>query len=267
MADKKTIMKFIPIYILLAIVFLSSCKEEGLMTYDVKESGSSLYFTEKIDRKSKDTLMKVISLGRTADELKDSVITIPVSISGPAMSFDRPINIEIPDTASMKLGVHFDYVTPPMIRADRVTDLITLVLHRTPDLKQERVYLKLDLKANEHFNPQIPIKINSNIKQDITSYSLSYDDMFPVPHLWTTFPNKTAFIGYFGPYSKRKVELILEVLQLDPELLYNPLTPPAVAQLINWSSYMKYWLNNQKANGNTQYDENNKEIEMGPNAR
>lgn len=260
-------MKNISIYLLFTVIFLSSCKEEGLMTYDMQKSGSSIYFTEKIDRKSKDTLMKVISLGRTAEEVKDSIIVIPVSVSGPAISKDRPINIGIADTASMKMGVHFDYVSPPMIRAHRVIDTIFLKLYRTADLKQKRVYLKLDLKANEHFRPQIPIKINSSIVQDLTSYSLSYDDMFPVPHLWTTYRSKATIIAYFGPYSRRKVELFLEVLQIDPELLYDPLTEPSVAQLINWSSYMKFWLNNQKANGNTQYDENEQEIEMGTSAR
>ncbi|MVZ65664.1 DUF4843 domain-containing protein [Sphingobacterium sp. DK4209] len=259
-------MKYLPIYILFTLIFLSACKEEGLMTYSVEDSGSSLYFTEKINRSSKDTLMKVISLGRTPEDIKDSIIFIPVSIIGPVANQDRPIHIDIPDSATMKEGLHFDFINRPMIRANHVVDTIYLKLHRTPDLLKNRVYLKLDLKSNEYFDTRITTKINSKVEQDIISYSLSYDDMFPIPHLWTTWPSKPTFIGFFGEYSRRKVELLIEVLKIDPEMLYNPERIPKISQIVNWSSYMKYWLNKQKAEGNTQFDENNKEITMGPSA-
>lgn len=255
-------------YLLFSISFLSlfACKEDTLDLYDENTSGNNIYFLENYSKTRYDKFNQVISLGLASASLTDTIIKIPVRITGPKSEQDRPINVVIPDTCTMKEGIHFDFQTAPVIRANRTVDTISLILHRTEDLLSSQVYLKLTLQPNADFITNIATKKNSGYTIDLLSYELSYDDMFPVPYIWTTFAGKSVVLAYFGTYSRRKVELMLEVLQANPAVFYDSKLGISVAQIINWSTYMKYWLNKEKIEGKVYLDEAGNEITMGHSA-
>lgn len=255
-------------YLIFSISFLSlfACKEDTLDLYDENSSGNNIYFLENYSKTRYDKFNQVISLGLASASLTDTIIKIPVRITGPKSEQDRPINVVVPDTCTMKEGIHFDFQTAPVIRANRSVDTISLILHRTEDLLATRVYLNLTLQPNANFNTNISTKKNSGYTIDLLKYELSYDDMFPVPYIWTTFSGKSVVLGYFGDYSRRKVELMLEVLKADPAVFYDSKLGISVSQIINWSSYMKYWLNKEKKEGNIYLDDAGNEIKMGPYA-
>ena len=255
------------IWVLIVFLAIYGCKEETLITYPETEGGNNIYFVEKYFNSSADTMMKAISLGLAPSTVKDTVIQIPIRTTGLPSESDRLVSVVPVDTSSMKLGVHYDFVSEPMIRAGRVTDSVKIILHRTEDLATTRVYIKFELKANEFFNTELKTKKNSINLQDLLSYQFYMDDMFPVPYLWTTFAGKSIILDQLGPYSRRKVELILEVLKVEPYLLYDSKYKLPSSLPVNWATYLKYWLNKEKSEGRTQYDENGKEILMGPKAR
>jgi len=238
-------------YLIFSISFLSlfACKEDTLKLYDEDSSGNNIYFLENYSKKRYDKFNQVISLGLA-----------PVSL------IDTVINVVIPDTCTMKEGIHFDFQTAPVIRANRSVDTISLILHRTEDLLATRVYLNLRLQPNDNFITNIATKKNSGYTIDLLKYELSFDDMFPVPYIWTTFSGKSIVLGYFGTYSRRKVELMLEVLNANSAVFYDSKVGISVSQIINWSSYMKYWLNKEKKEGNIYLDDAGNEITMGPYA-
>ncbi len=258
-------MKKLHNYILILFSFLAiqGCKEDTLTTYLDNEGGENIYFLEKYNNYRYESFMKEISLGLTPSTVTDSLILIPIRTTGQPSQTDRPVLVVPADTSSMKKGVHYDFVSEPKIRAGRVTDTISIILHRTEDIKVNRVFLKLDLKPNDHFKTDLAIKKNLT-KQDLLSYQFYLDDKFPVPHIWTTFFGKQLVEFYLGTYSRRKVELMLEVLKIEPRLIYDTKYTLPVTSILNWSSYLKYWLNKEKNEGRTQYDENGVEIFMGP---
>lgn len=254
-------------FVILGSILSFACKEDRLLMYNDEEAGNDIYFYEKLNRRLTGNLMHFISLGLEPVDLKDSIIYIQVATTGNSSPQDRPIQVSISDTSSMVEGKHFKFLKPPVMRANKTLDTISIQLLRTADLTEKTVFLNLQLQANNHFNTKMAFKTNANVKQDLLNYALSFDDKLPVPYLWTTFASKAIIIAYFGEYSRRKVELMFEVLKPDTEIFYNPARPISIANIMNWSSYMKYWLAKEKNEGRMKVDENGKEITMGPSAR
>ncbi len=251
---------------MLPLLSLQACKEDTLDTYLDGDGGSNIYFAEKFNRTSFDVNMKAISLGLTPLSVTDTLIQIPIKSTGVPVNVDRTVKISVVDTSSMKEGIHFDFVSTPMIRAGRVVDTLNLILHRTEDLTALRVYLKLKLDSNENFNTAIPSKVNANSTQDLLSYEFYFDDKLPVSFLWTTFTGKSTVIAYWGEYSRKKVQLMIDVMNADPGVFFDSTRRPATGTLISWASYMKFWLAKEKNEGRIYYDENGKEILMGASA-
>lgn len=259
-------MKYINNYIwlLFIVLFAQGCKEDTLSTYPEEEGGDNIYFVEKFFRNSQDPMVRMISLGQTPTSVKDSLINILIRTTGEPSTEDRPVTVYAADTSSMKEGVHFDYVGSPKIRAGRVTDTLKVLLHRTEDLLTTRVYLNLQLKSNENFQTNIATKKNGSNVQDLLSLQLYMDDLFPVPYLWTTFSGKSLVEGYWGPYSRKKVELMLEVMKVDASVFYDSKKPFSIGTLLNFASYMKYWLTKEENEGRIYYDDKGNKITMGP---
>ena len=249
--------------LILTCCFFSSCKEDQLITYEQSSGGENIYFTQKFYDINQTDFFQAVSLGLIPKSKTDSIIKIPVSITGKAVNYDRPISVKFADTSSMILGEHVDFINPPIIRANRINDSISLVLHRTPDLESKRVYLNLLLSKNEHFDINIPVKKNGSNVNLLLSYKIYFDDMFPTSFLWTTFIGKSTIIAFFGEYSRKKVELMLEVLQVNPNFFFDIKSRPSISTIMAYASYMKYWLNKEKSAGRIHLDENNQGINMG----
>lgn len=259
------------IYYLITATLLCStgCEKETLQTYNPESEGSSIYFMEPMTQKK--DITREISFGYSGFSVKDSIISIPLGISGLPASVDRKFEVVATTASSMELNKHYEFVDDELVvRANHVTDTLKIRLLRSADMAESKFFLGIKLVANANFNVDIPFTYTTSSKAVSTlEYGIFCDDIAGVPFLWTATTNPTnlkTYTGYYlGTYSKRKVELMLDQLKIDPMLMYNP---PATGQfnldyLIIWSSYMKYWLGKEKSEGRIYYDENGKEIAMG----
>ncbi|WP_294348784.1 DUF4843 domain-containing protein [uncultured Sphingobacterium sp.] len=255
--------------ILLVLIGLVGCKEQDLLIYDTEVSGSNIYFLEPLEQRK--DIVRDVSFGYAGASVRDSIIQIPIGISGVPVDKDRTYRVETTEETSMELGVHYEFVDEnPMIRANRVTDTLRIRLFRAADIAESKVFLGLHLVANENFGVTLPFSyVNSQRYYSVLKFGISSDDIAGIPFIWTATTNptnlRTTTINYLGAYSKKKVELMIDVLGIDPQLIY---TPPLTGNfnqdyLPIWSSYMKYWLGKEKAEGRIYYDENNVVIAMG----
>jgi len=246
------------LYLVLLGVLVQSCKEDHLDLYNQEESGAAIYFQSAY---STNTSYMPFSFGYLASNIQDSIIQIPVAVTGNLKDYDRPFAIRI-DSTTMTAGVHYDIVGTPMVRANRIVDTLKIKLHRTADIQEKGVDLFFSLVENEYFHTNIPFRYISGTIYPLLDYHLYLDDIADVPYLWTTFSGKSLILTYWGSYSKVKVDLMLQVLKVDPGYFYNPAYKLSVQQLMNWGNYMKYWLSTEKAAGRVYYDENGKVIDM-----
>lgn len=247
------------------IFSLISCSKQELMTYDETSLGSSIYFYDSIYSGLR--VNQDISFGYVASDLMDSIVRIPIRVTGSPADLDRAVKVQSDSTTTMVQGVNYDFYVPPVIRAGLVTDTLKIKLYRTNELKDTTLHLGLVLTYNDNFNIDIPRNYTSSTAYaSLLNYSINVNDIAGTSYLWTSTSYKSTVTAYFGTYSQEKVQLMMTVLGLSSSVFYDGSTSIAIALVIGWSSYMKAWLATEKAAGRIYYDSKGKEITMGSSA-
>ncbi|UYQ94117.1 DUF4843 domain-containing protein [Chitinophaga horti] len=257
---------------------LAGCSEDRLDLYNQNTEGASIYFKEKFDNLSDRNAStpfenKYITMGYTPLTLTDTIIIVPVAFTGLAADTDRTYEVEVIDSlTSMEQGVDYEFMKPFVMKAGRYIDTIQIRLFRSQRMRDTTLDLRLLLKANGNFNTNVPLKMNyaGTYQGNVVTYAVSANDITGKPFLWTSPTYKTFTEGYFGTYSKTKLLLMLDVLNVKLETVTIEPTPPARFSLdyfLVWSQYMVYWLGKEKGEGRIYYDEFGAEIKMGPNAK
>lgn len=234
-----------------------SCKKKGLELYDEAANGSSIYFKEAIS--SKIQLQKNVSFGYVGYSVMDSVLAIPVAVTGYPSTEDRTFQLTITNATTAISGTHYSFLRPPVIRAGRVVDTLLLKINRTADMALKQYEINLLLEQNGVFTTSLVDTSKIYLK-----YKILLDDIAGVSYLWTTYSRAAAIVNYFGVYSRRKVDLMIEVLKLNPSFFYDPAAGTiTTTQILSFSRYMYYWLNKEAAEGREYLDENGVVIKMG----
>lgn len=246
------------LFILTTLALLSqSCTKKGLELYDETANGSSIYFNEAINAKS--NLIKTVSFGFEGYSIKDSIVAIPVAVTGHPSDHDRRFQLKLTDSTTAVADQHYTFLRQPIIRAGRVVDTLLLKINRTADMATTQYQLDLLLEKNDAFTTQL-----GDTSRIYLKYKVLMDDIAGVSYLWTTYARKAAIVSYFGAYSRKKVDLMMEVLKIKPAFFYDPAANTVTSTLlISYSRYMYYWLNKEAAAGRVYLDENGLEIKMG----
>lgn len=238
-------------------LFTLSCSKKGLELYDEPTHGSSIYFKEAITAKS--TLTRTVSFGFVGYSITDSVVAIPVAVTGAPGDHDRQFQLKVTDSTTAIADKHYTFLRPPVIRAGMVVDTLLLKINRTADMASNTYRLDLLLEQNAAFMTKLGDTSKLYLK-----YKILLDDVAGVSYLWTTYARRAAVVSYFGAYSRKKVDLMMEVLNLKPAFFYDPAANTLTStQLLSYGRYMYYWLNKEAAEGRVYLDENGTEIKMG----
>ena len=238
-------------------LFVQSCSKKGLELYDEPTNGSSIYFKEAIAAKS--ALIRNISFGFVGYSITDSVVSIPVAVTGSPSDHDRPFQLKVTDSTTAIVNQHYTFLRPPVIRAGMAVDTLLLKIHRTADMASNAYRLDLLLEQNSAFTTKL-----GDTSKIYLKYKVLMDDVAGVSYLWTTYARRAAVISYFGAYSRKKVDLMMEVLNLQPAFFYDPAANTLTSTLLlSYGRYMYYWLNKEAAAGHIYLDENSSEIKMG----
>lgn len=247
-------------YSWLIVLTLSACKKSSLGLYDQEKSGSSIYFPEAVGTTTSKSLLKTISFGYVGYSKKDSVLTIPIAATGDTSNTDRPVKLTFTSATTAVEGTHYTFLRTPVIRAGKVTDTLYLKLIRTTDMTTKQFEIDLALEANDYFSTKL-----HDTTANYLSYKVLVDDIAGKSYLWVSYSNTKAIVNYFGDYSRKKVDLILEVLGLDPALFYDPVNSSSItsSKILAWSRYMAFWLNQEANAGRIYLDENGVRITMG----
>lgn len=250
---------------ILAIVLLAACRKEELNTYNDDVSKNSIYFPEA--RLAASQLL--VSFGYADPMVKDSVIKIPVITIGSASTQDRPYNLSIDPTSTMKAGVDYEILNNPVvIKAGKVGDTLMIKLLRTASLKNEPLQLGIELKPNDYFtNNYRTYTITNNNVIDTgyhTKMTIRADDMAGAPPFWRFSQ------GNFGTFSFLKLQLLLSYYNLNINEMLAPnwyFADKNNIRVRSWANGLKAHLLRMKAAGNTIYEADGvTPMTMGPGA-
>lgn len=247
----------IPMMAITLTFMASSCKKKDVARYDEAANGSSIYFKDAVG--AANPLSKIISFGYVGYSVTDSIVAIPVAVTGYPSAHDRGFELKLTDATTAMVNKHFTFLREPVIRAGRVIDTLLLKINRTTDMTSTQFEINMVLEPNSAFTTLL-----ADASKNYLKYAIKVDDIAGMSHLWTTSPRATAILNYFGTYSRKKVDLMLEVLKLNPAFFYDTASPaPTVNQVLSYARYMYYWLNKEAGEGRIYLDENGQEIKMG----
>ncbi len=228
--------KIIYIFISLsAILTLNSCKKEPLLTYNISDN-IYFHFDSSIDSLN-------VSFAFSDNTIRESVVFIPVFVTGSPSTRDRTFLIEVDPLSSAIENTHYILPTVFIVKAGQVKDSIPLKVIRTADLQASVVNLLLNLKSGGDF------KTGIQGERDLKTYKITISDMI------TAGPNWGTLSRYFGTFSVKKIKLLNEItgMPLDFMFTFNPATITASGAY--YAVLMSRYLRDQKTSGNTVFEE------------
>ena len=258
---KQSIMKKILILSILFLSFLglASCDQEGIETY----SGSdSIYFAPSVYGISDGATITVtdstgITFALDKAEIAGRIYNIPVRVQGKSSDVDRKVKITIDPKSTAVPGTHFKIPENFVIPAGTVVNDLPVTVFRTADMKKNGFLLILNLEENESFNTNMKSKVINNLtnkKISFITFKLSFDDKLTQPIGW--------YAPYLGVFSAKKFFLMCDLIHLEPAMFNQKLGSVglAISDIMYYQAFMKRYLADQKASGNTVYEEDGKEM-------
>lgn len=236
----------------------ASCKKDPLLTY---KAADNIYFNfiTGVDPANN-------NLGQYTDSLEvtfsfsdasvtDSIVDIPVAVTGVASDQDRTFNLSVDAASTAKAGVNYEFPNAFLLRAGITEDTIRIKVKRTPELKTSMLTLLLTLQDNDQFKTQYlfrPRQGNSQtniIGQDTiwtTTFKVTMADMLAAGPYWAM-----NYSYYFGTFSEKKMRLMNQVTGMPLSFWSKPAnTAQERAQIGYYGGFMARYLSDQTAAGN-----------------
>ncbi|WP_316837767.1 DUF4843 domain-containing protein [Pedobacter nutrimenti] len=243
---------------MLLVIITAACKKEDILTYNDELSKNSIYFP------AAETTNNVnISFGYAKINVQDSLLKIVVRSIGSATNMDRPYNLSISDSSTLKVNRDYKLLNEKaVIKAGKVADTLFFKLFRTENIRKDSLFLYLDLKPNENFTNAF---LNNDVvsggrtrKQYVTRLKIKVDDIAGAPPFWVSGSSYGSFTeDYLGAFSTLKFQLLINRFNLNTDEIVKPdwfMTNSNYYRLIGWSNGLKIYLDQMEAKGTPVYE-------------
>lgn len=225
-------------------IFFTGCEKE-IMDYEGKEG---VYFSVRHNNNS--TILESmwpyqpysnVDFVRIA---KDEVeFDVKVMITGPAKDYDRVFQVSVnPDSTTAIVGQHYEAVQEKWtIPAGAVSTTIKVRVNRTPDLEEKPVTLGLRLIATDDFALSFPefdaipeYTAGTIVPEfDASQHTLRINDIMIQPAEWSgSLQPGNRESGLFGVFSRKKMEFLMEHLDLKYEDFANKEVMPMARMML-----------------------------------
>jgi len=223
---KKYFCKIIPA----VLILFCACEYETLPTY----SGIDQIYFEFADVEAGARSVgnsRTIKFGYDDIMKSDSIVRIRVKVMGTVTDFIRPVSFELDESINyedeandngdikiVQIGRDIELLhNESFIPAGSITGVISVKLHNTDFLNDITFAAPLRLVENEHFKTDYThtrsAYINEIYNFDVgTMFYLYFDNASEMPNLWAHPSYFQHFTNAFGPYSRKKFELMTQVL-------------------------------------------------------
>lgn len=241
------------ISVLLCSAAILGCSSE-IMTY---EGESGIYFAMKrIDNSvNSDTTYNDSSLlPFIVTESADSTFLLKVKIMGPVSHLDRKFIVRLDEQESTVREEDYSPLEPSYtMKAGEIFGVIPITFHRTASLGGQERRMVLELIANEDFALPITLWKNSSTEYvNVTRHTVTVSDKY------IQLPGYRE--PYFGPFSEKKMKLLLEISGMKLSDFNEPFSYTKAKAL---GQQLDRYLKEQKALGNTIYEDDGTEMRAG----
>jgi hypothetical protein len=241
------------ILIIGVILFTTSClKKNPIETY---HGDKYIYF--KNDK-------RVVTFAFTPNK-SDSLIKIPVAVTGRMSQHNRKYVLQLADSSTAKKGKDFDYLDDDFtIPANSLVDTIKITLYKTTAMDTDSLRIALKLKANKNFTPNLR-EVESEGAKSLNKYNLYATNVLTEPYMW--------YSSYLGEFTAEKFNLMAKVLKkvdFSRWALGSGLSDPGgfrIPDIIHFGVVMQRYLDKQTQNGHPVYEEDGSLMRMGSNVQ
>lgn len=246
-------MKYIYAIIGLAAMTLAGCKSE-IAQY----SGTAgVYFAMNAGATSAGTdtmYLETSTLPFIITGSTDSTFKLLVKIMGPVSSHARHVRVEVDPQQTTAMPEDYEplsnYYTLP---AGEVYAAVPIKFYRRASLEGAERILTVRLVANNDFSLPIKMWRNSSTESvNVVSHSIVISDKY------VQLPGYS--VGYFGPFSEKKMKLLLEIFDMQLSD-FNQRLSITVGRTMG-QRFDRY-LKEQEAKGNTVYEEDGTKMVAG----
>lgn len=248
------------------LLLFCACKKASLDTYS---GTNSIYFP-----KSEQETKTYFSYGYLSAYIQDTVIKFPVIATGAAVGYDRPYSLVVVDSTTMVKDRDYEFVNKEfVIKANKLTDTVKILVHRSTAMRQKQMQLSCSLVANEAFSTQVSYQNigtgSAAYKRYYTHFDLYADDIAGTPWFWDKNKNKSiAFIiGYLGEYSTKKLQFMIGRYDLDPKEITKDGYNPSSLSVVAWGMGMQAYLYEMSIKGTPILEEDGTPMKMGINVQ
>ncbi|WP_158622493.1 DUF4843 domain-containing protein [Pedobacter sp. KBW06] len=249
------------IYLVIALVAIgslfSACKKD-LKTF---EGATGIYFLPSVFAWEKKPVgdSTVISFSYAKNTMTDSVVLIPVMISGPTSTIDKEFKLTIDPASTAVPNTHYEILNKNFaIPANGQVAIVGIKLHRTPDMLTKDYSIILNLESNENFKTTMADRVldaATGRKISYIRYKIHLNDILKKPAAWLEY--------YLGPFSRKKLFLMAETAEIKDIGDLDNTNLTSISKLVFYGTFMQRYLNEMKASGKTIYEEDGKEMRMG----
>jgi len=221
------------IFILLTILFLVtiSCTEEQIMTY---RSGNFLQFSRIANDSSVFSFLEYPDLPQVR-------FPLPVELTGMPIGHDRIYKVSVVQELTNAPKANYQLEPEYIFRASLPKDTCWIVVKKTPEISVKPVRLVLELAESDDF------KVG---QREYSLAVISISNVVSKPAWWT----KTVTDYYLGTYSDKKYLLFISVTGV------VNFDSADAEKLMHYSLLLKYYLQKEKEEGRTVYEEDGREL-------
>lgn len=191
-------------------------------------------------------------------EITERQFLVPFRVQGNLSKEDRDVKVTVDSTSTAVEDIDFRLPENIVLHAGKEVDTLVVSVIRTPKLKTEELTLVLNLEDNNYFGTKMKSRVIDVLTQKTISsvrFKISFSDQLSKPAGW--------FDGILGYFTEKKFYLTVGLLKLSPEKFTIGLGKPgsfSSGELTSYKVFMKRYLADQKATGNTIYEEDGTEM-------
>ncbi|SHL23574.1 protein of unknown function [Chitinophaga jiangningensis] len=268
------------IFIITIACLLGACRQQPLELFDQEASQSNIYLKQFFDasRKSSSAVFQTdtatyfwVGMGFFPAEVKDSVVSFAVQITGKAADHDRAYRLLTLDSTTMQEGRDYT-ITRAVIGAGKYIDSLQITVHRNEFMIAKPLRLDFQLAGGPELFINMPFAKTAYTSYrdsiNLLKYTLYADNSTSKPYLWTNTTYAAGTLSFFGEYSPEKVTLMMKAIGL--KMTDFTIMPKGGFDRNNWfvwSRYMVWWFAKEATEGRTYTTSDGKPITMGPSAQ
>lgn len=263
----------IPLCLWLFTVLLNSCTKE-MMSY---EGEIGVYFAvQQGDSYLSETnwpYSPFSTINFASFDTTEITVSLKVMVTGPISDRDRHFNLRVnPDSTTAELGVHYTEIpTQVTVAAGAAEAFVEVHLLKTIDLQEQERTLGLQLLPNEDFVLSFPefhalpeLTAGDIVEEfDASMHSLKINDFLVEPAVWYgSLQENNMEGGIFGVFTRKKMELITEVMGITYAEFGSEETMPLVRAMLITNEMQEYLIKRYNE-GNPVLEEDGRLMRIG----